>query len=136
MIFTISPEKISKVDNLSSALKLIFAGVELLLSIVVRGLLKKSLNKFTFTKTSGKLITHWQWRYQWNLSTICQYSNRFPFPRGFWSVLGSVSLFARHSGCFSLEDVIASDISCAKNLKLQSQGYKTFFDFIIAIFIF
>ena len=35
MIFTISPEQISKVDHLSSVSKLIFPGVELLLSIIV-----------------------------------------------------------------------------------------------------
>ena len=35
MIFTISPEQISKVDNLSSVSKLIFHRVELLLSIIV-----------------------------------------------------------------------------------------------------
>ena len=49
---TISPEQISKVGKLSSVSKLIFAGVELLLSIVAHCLLKQSLNKFAFTKKS------------------------------------------------------------------------------------
>ena len=40
MIFKTSPEQISKVNNLSSVSKLIFRGVELLLSIIVHCLLK------------------------------------------------------------------------------------------------
>ena len=39
-----------KVDNLSSVTKLVFAGIALLLSIVVYCLLKYSLNKFAFSK--------------------------------------------------------------------------------------
>ena len=40
IIFTISPNQISKVKNIFSVSKLIFAGMELLLSIVVHCLLK------------------------------------------------------------------------------------------------
>ena len=40
IIFTTSPEQISKVANLSSVSKFIFAGIELLLSIAVQCLLK------------------------------------------------------------------------------------------------
>ena len=51
-IVAILPKQISKVDHFFSVIKLVFAGIALLLSIVVHCLLKQSLNKFAFAKKS------------------------------------------------------------------------------------
>ena len=67
IIFTTSPEEISKLGNFYRVLKVIFVETELLLSIVGYFLLKDSLYTFAITKKS---VTSWLPTYNRDFSGI------------------------------------------------------------------
>ena len=116
IILTISSAQNSKDESLSLVSKFVIAGIVLSLDIGVHCLAKKLLNRFALSK---KLVTSLLVTSSGDISGILlPFTNVLKMVQYvFEDVFGSLSLLARRSWYFDLEELIAFNISSVRAFK-------------------